>query len=54
VEALHLLVILPLLCRDAPAGDILEVIRYTFLPMSIVTATGLVLYLLIEEQAKKT
>ena len=54
VEALHLLVILPLLCRDAPVGDILEVIRYTFLPMSIVTATGLVLYLLIEEQAKKT
>ena len=50
VEALHLLVIFPLLCRDAPVGDLLEVVRTTFLPMSIVTAAGLVLYLLIEEQ----
>lgn len=53
-EALHILVILPLLTIGTPFSELLEVIRMTLFPMSVVTATGLILYLVIEEQYKKT
>lgn len=52
-EALHILVILPLLTIGTPFSEILDVIRATLLPMSVVTAAGLILYLVIENQYKK-
>lgn len=52
-EALHILVILPLLTIGTPFSELLEVIRMTLFPMSVVTATGLILYLVIEAQYKK-
>ncbi len=52
-EALHILVILPLLTIGTPFQEILEVIRATLLPMSVVTAAGLILYLAVENQYKK-
>ncbi|GAA5261325.1 Nramp family divalent metal transporter [Methanocalculus sp. MC3] len=52
-EVLHILVILPLLTIGTPFSEILDVIRATLLPMSVVTAAGLILYLVIENQYKK-
>ncbi|MCQ1539238.1 hypothetical protein FTO68_09630 [Methanocalculus taiwanensis] len=52
-EALHILVILPLFTIGTPFTEILDVIRATLLPMSVVTAAGLILYLVIENQYKK-
>ena len=52
-EALHILVILPILTLGTPFPEVLDVIRATLLPMSVVTAVGLILYLMIEEQYKK-
>ncbi len=53
VEALHILVILPILTIGTPFPEVLDVIRATLLPMSVVTAAGLILYLVIENQYRK-
>ncbi|MDO8842457.1 Nramp family divalent metal transporter [Methanocalculus sp.] len=53
-EAIQILILVPLLTLGAPHTEVLDVIRYTLLPMSVVTAAGLIMYLQIEEQFKRT
>lgn len=53
-EAIHILILFPLLTLGTPQEEVFHVIRYTLLPMSVVTATGLIMYHQIEEQFKKT
>lgn len=54
VEALHILVILPLLTLSHPRSEVIEVIRHTFPAMSLVMVAGLIMYVMLEEQYKKT
>lgn len=53
-EAILILILVPLFTFGAPLNDVLDLIRYTFLPMSVVTVAGLIMYLQIEEQFKRT
>lgn len=54
VEAVHILVIFPLLTLDYPRSEVLEVIRHTFPAMALALAAGLIMYTMLEEQYKKT
>ncbi|MDD3041565.1 MAG: Nramp family divalent metal transporter [Methanosarcinaceae archaeon] len=50
VECLHILVIFPLMVYPAPPDDILGVIRISLLPMILVNALGLLLFLYIMKE----
>ena len=53
VEALHILVLFPLLTLGHPGSEVLDVIRHTFPAMSLVMVAGLIMYLMVEDQFRK-
>lgn len=51
VECLHILVLLPVLTYPVPAGEVVEAIRTTLMPMVVANAVGLVLFAYILREA---
>gem|GEM_PF-598251 len=49
-ESLHLFVLLPLLTYPAPLPDILEVIRSSYLPMTVINVLGLLFFLYVSQE----
>jgi LytS/YehU family sensor histidine kinase len=47
IESIHLFVLFPLLTYPAPLSDILEVVRSSYLPMTVINVLGLLFFLYV-------
>ncbi|MDN7024875.1 hypothetical protein FGU65_08240 [Methanoculleus sp. FWC-SCC1] len=47
VEAVHLLILVPLLTYPAPTAEVIEVIRMVYLPMTVTNTLGLIFFLMM-------
>ncbi|WP_269849603.1 LytS/YhcK type 5TM receptor domain-containing protein [Methanosarcina horonobensis] len=50
IESLHLFVLFPFLTYPAPLSDILEVIRSSYLPMTVINVLGLLFFLYVIQE----